>query len=46
MRERGLDPDVFRDRCSFDLESAFQEEEGNPLLDLFDLPDDPEDSME
>ncbi len=46
MRERGLDPDVFRDRCSFDLEPASLEEEGNPLLDLFDLPDDPEDSVE
>ena len=40
MRNRGLDPEVFRDRCSFDLEPPEpEEEESNPLEDLFDIPD-------
>ncbi|HHX29904.1 MAG TPA: hypothetical protein GX720_01595, partial [Clostridiaceae bacterium] len=44
MRGKGLDPDVFRDRCTFDLEMRGEDEEGedNPLLDLFDFPEDDE----
>lgn len=46
MRQQGYDPDSFRDRCSFSMETLDEEgelgEEDNPILDLFDIPDDPD----
>ena len=43
MRERGLDPDVFVNKCSFDMTPPDEEpdlEEDNPLAELFDFVED------
>ena len=40
MREQGLDPEVFVNKCNFDLTPPQEEpdmEDDNPLLDLFDF---------
>ena len=49
MRELGLDPEVFVNKCSFDLTPPEEEpeaEEENPLLELFDLDEEFDDEGE
>ena len=40
MRDMGLDPEVFVNKCTFDLTPEEEDaQESNPLLELFDLAD-------